>query len=97
MGLVIVLPEIVLLIAACLALLVEGDPRLRNEYAAIVVSPERHPHVAAEAARRLVAWLRSEEGRAAIAGFRVAGEQLFHPVELAEPPDAGARRRAGPA
>jgi tungstate transport system substrate-binding protein len=64
-----------------LELLVEGDPRLRNEYGVIVVSPERHPHVKAEAARRLVDWLTGDAGRAAIAAFRVAGQPLFFPVE----------------
>jgi len=64
-----------------LALLVEGDPRLRNEYAVIAVSPARHPHVRAEAAAELVRWLTSEAGRAAIAGFQPAGEPLFFPIE----------------
>ena len=64
-----------------LALLVEGDPRLRNEYGVIVVNPERYPHVKAAAAGRLVEWLTSPEGGAAIAGFRVGGEQLFFPIE----------------
>jgi tungstate transport system substrate-binding protein len=65
---------------ARLDLLVEGDPRLRNEYGVIVVSPERHPHVNAAAATRLADWLVSEEGRAAIAAFRVEGEPLFFPI-----------------
>lgn len=63
-----------------LRILVEGDPRLRNVYGAIVVSPERHPHVEAERARRFVEWLRSEEARETIAGFRVDGQALFHPI-----------------
>lgn len=63
-----------------LRVLVEGDPRLRNVYGAVVVSPERHPHVKAALARRFVAWLRSEEAREALAGFRVEGEALFHPI-----------------
>lgn len=66
-----------------LDLLVEGDPRLRNEYGVIVVSPERHPHVKAAAAGKLADWLVSSEGRAAIADFRVAGEPLFFPLEPA--------------
>lgn len=62
-----------------LELLLEGDPQLRNPYGAIVVDPERHPHVKAEAARAFVDWLRSEEGREAIASFRVQGQPLFFP------------------
>lgn len=64
-----------------LRVLAEGDPRLHNVYGAIVVSRERHPHVKAELARRFVEWLRSEEAREAIAGYRVKGEPLFHPIE----------------
>jgi len=66
---------------AALALLVENDPRLRNEYGAIVVDPERHPGVDAEAARRFVDWLRSDEARRAIAAYRVEGHPLFHPAD----------------
>jgi tungstate transport system substrate-binding protein len=64
-----------------LQILVEGDPRLRNVYAAILVNPERHPHVKSEEARIFADWLVSEEGRAAIAGFRLGGMQLFHPID----------------
>ncbi len=64
-----------------LALLVQNDPRLRNEYGVIVVSPERHPHVKADAAQQLVDWLGSAEGRRAIADFRVDGERLFFPID----------------
>ena len=64
-----------------LELLVAGDARLRNPYGAIVVSPERHPHVKAELAQRFVDWLVSPTGQAAIAAFRVHGEPLFHPVD----------------
>jgi len=63
-----------------LEILVEGDPRLRNVYGAILVDPERHPHVKIDDARAFVTWLVSETGRAAIAGFRLGGIPLFHPV-----------------
>jgi tungstate transport system substrate-binding protein len=63
-----------------LRILVEGDPRLRNVYSAIRVDPARHPHVKGEEARALVEWLVSDDGRAAIAAFRLDGVQLFHPV-----------------
>jgi tungstate transport system substrate-binding protein len=80
-----------------LDLLVEGDPRLRNEYGVIVVSPERHPHVKAEAGRRLVEWLTGDAGRAAIAAFRVAGEPLFFPVETRSlPVERGTEAREAP-
>lgn len=65
---------------ADLAVLVQGDARLRNPYAAIVVNPRRHPHVRAEAAQRFVDWLASAEGQAAIASFRRDGQPVFQPV-----------------
>lgn len=65
---------------ADLMLVVENDPRLRNEYGIIAVNPARHPHVRIEAARQLIAWITSPAGRGAIAAFRVEGEQLFFPI-----------------
>ena len=62
-----------------LEVLVEGDPRLHNPYAAIVVNPERHPHVRASEAQAFVDWLTSARGQAAIAAYRVDGQQLFFP------------------
>ena len=63
-----------------LEIVVEGDARLLNPYGAILVNPERHPHVKAEDGGAFIRWLVSEPGRAAIAGFRVAGQPLFHPT-----------------
>jgi len=60
--------------------LVEGDPRLFNPYSAILVNPERHPHVKAAAGRAFIAWLTGPPGRAAIASHRVGGEPLFVPA-----------------
>ncbi|MCU0727413.1 MAG: substrate-binding domain-containing protein [Planctomycetes bacterium] len=62
-----------------LAVLVEGDPALRNPYGAILVNPDRHPAVNAAGARKLLDYLTSAEGRARIAAFKVDGETLFHP------------------
>lgn len=59
--------------------LVEGDPRLRNQYGVIPVSPERHPNVDAEGAQAFVDWITGPGGQAAIADFRVDGRQLFFP------------------
>ena len=67
-----------------LEILVEGDPRLHNPYAAIVVNPERHPHVHVAEAQAFVDWLTSAQGQAAIARFRVDGQQLFFPDVLPE-------------
>ncbi len=62
-----------------LMLLVEGDPRLRNVYGLILVSPKRHPHVEAEAGQAFIDWLVSEEGQVAIGSLEVNGEPLFTP------------------
>jgi len=63
--------------AARLAVLVEGDPRLRNPYSVILVNPARHPAVKADAARKIEDWLTGPEGRRAVEEFRVGGRQVF--------------------
>lgn len=64
---------------ADLAVLVEGDTRLFNQYGVIVVNPQRHPHVKREAAQAFVDWVVSPQGQASIAEYRIGGEQLFFP------------------
>ena len=64
---------------AGMEILLEGDPPLNNPYAAIVVNPEKHPHVHVDEAQAFVDWLTSERGQAAIASFCVEGQQLFFP------------------
>ena len=62
-----------------LAILVEGDERLFNQYGVILVNPEKHPHVKKEAGQKFIDWLVSAEGQAAIASYQIGGEQLFFP------------------
>lgn len=62
-----------------LAILVQGDKRLFNQYGVIVVNPARHPHVRKEAAQAFADWITSPAGQATIAGYRIGGEQLFFP------------------
>jgi len=57
----------------------EGDPRLFNPYGIILVNPERHPHIHAEDAQRLIDWMTGPTGQAAIAAFKISDEQLFFP------------------
>ena len=64
---------------ADLAILVEGDRRLFNQYGVMVVSPARHPHVKATEAMKFVDWVVSAPGQASIAAYRIGGEQLFFP------------------
>ncbi len=62
-----------------LEILVEGDPKLFNQYGVILVNPEKHPHVKAEQGRAFMDWLVSPEGQQAIADYKIGGEQLFFP------------------
>ncbi|MDA1310474.1 MAG: substrate-binding domain-containing protein [Proteobacteria bacterium] len=64
-----------------LEVLVEGDPRLRNEYGVILVSKKRHSHVKAREGQAFIDWLLSAAGRAAINGFRIGGKRLFTAIE----------------
>ncbi len=58
---------------------VEGDPTLFNQYGVILVNPEKHPGVKAAEGQAFIDWLRGEEGQAAIANYKVDGQQLFFP------------------
>ena len=60
-------------------LLVEGDPKLYNQYSVILVNPDRHPEVKADEARGFMDWLTSPAGQQAIGSFTVEGQVLFHP------------------
>ncbi|HUF80272.1 MAG TPA: extracellular solute-binding protein [Burkholderiales bacterium] len=62
-----------------LAILVEGDRRLFNQYGVILVNPDKHKHVKKEMGQAFIDWLVSPEGQKAIAGYRIGGEQLFFP------------------
>lgn len=62
-----------------LAIVVEGDRRLFNQYGVILVNPARHPQVKQQDAQAFIDWLVSPRGQAAIAGYRIHGEQLFYP------------------
>jgi tungstate transport system substrate-binding protein len=64
---------------ADLAILVEGDKRLFNQYPVIVVNPAKHPHVKKDLAQAFADWVVSPEGQAAIADYKIGGEQLFFP------------------
>ena len=59
--------------------LVQGDERLFNQYGVILVNPVRHPAVKEKSGQIFVDWLIGAQGQAAIAAFRVAGQQLFFP------------------
>lgn len=62
-----------------LALAVQGDRRLFNQYGVILVNPAKHPHVKQRAGQAFIDWLVSREGQEAIAAYKINGEQLFFP------------------
>jgi tungstate transport system substrate-binding protein len=62
-----------------LAILVEGDKRLFNQYGVMLVNPAKHPHVKTDLGQQFVDWVVSPKGQAAIASYKIGGEQLFFP------------------
>ena len=62
-----------------LAILVEGDKRLFNQYGVMLVNPDKHPAVKKDLGQTFIDWLVSAEGQKAIAGYKIGGEQLFYP------------------
>jgi len=62
-----------------LAVAVEGDKRLFNQYGVMLVNPEKHPSVKKQLGQQFADWLVSPEGQQAIAGYKINGEQLFYP------------------
>ncbi len=64
---------------AGLAVLVEGDVRLFNQYGVMLVNPAKHPHVKAEMGRAFIDWLIGPTGQKAVADYQIGGEPLFFP------------------
>ncbi len=62
-----------------LKILVQGDPLFFNQYAIMVVNPDKHPHVKYDPAQKFADWLVSPRGQQAIADFRAHDKQLFFP------------------
>jgi tungstate transport system substrate-binding protein len=64
---------------ADLAISVEGDKRLFNQYGVMLVNPARHAHVKQQPGQAFIDWLLSPEGQQAIGSYKIDGEQLFFP------------------
>jgi tungstate transport system substrate-binding protein len=62
-----------------LAILVQGDRRLFNQYGIILVNPAKHLGVKREMGQAFIDWIISSEGQDAIAAYKINGEQLFFP------------------
>jgi len=62
-----------------LAVLVEGDQRLFNQYGIMLVNAAKHAHVKTAEGQKFVDWVTGPAGQAAIASYQIGGEQLFFP------------------
>jgi len=62
-----------------LAVAVQGDKRLFNQYGVMLVNPVKHPNVKKDVGQAFVDWVISPEGQRAIAEYKIGGEQLFFP------------------
>jgi tungstate transport system substrate-binding protein len=62
-----------------LAILVEGDNALFNQYGVMLVNPTKHAHVKTKEGQAFVDWLVSKAGQETIAAYKIGGEQLFFP------------------
>jgi len=79
-----------------LAIMVQGDQRLFNQYGIMLVNPARHPHVKRELGKSFIDWLTSLEGQAAIGDYKIGGESLFFPnYRRAAGSGIGGRRTRG--
>ncbi len=73
-----------------LAIAVEGDKRLFNQYGIILVNPAKHPSVKKELGQSFIDWVLSADGQSAIRSYKIEGQQLFFPnAESAELKKAG--------
>jgi tungstate transport system substrate-binding protein len=62
-----------------LAIVVEGDKRLFNQYGVMLVNPAKYPSVKKELGQQFIDFLISPEGQKIIAGYKINGQQLFYP------------------
>ena len=62
-----------------LAILVQGDPKLFNQYGVMLVNPAKFPNVKKVDGQAFIDWILSKNGQDVIASYQVGGEQLFFP------------------
>ena len=58
---------------------VQGDDALFNQYGIVLVNKERCPKAKAALGQKVIDWLLSANGQAAIAAYRLNRRQLFFP------------------
>ena len=62
-----------------LAILVQGDPKLFNQYGVMLVNPAKFPNVKKAEGQAFIDWILSKNGQDVIASYQLGGEQLFFP------------------
>ncbi len=62
-----------------LVILVQGDPKLFNQYGVMLVNPAKYPTVKKAEGQAFIDWLISKNGQDVIASYQIGGEQLFFP------------------
>jgi len=67
-----------------LAVVVEGDKRLFNQYGVMVMNPAKFPTRNTAGAQKFVDWVISPQGQASIAAYKIGGEQLFFPNAMSK-------------
>ncbi len=60
-----------------LAIVVEGDNRMFNQYGIILVNPEKHKHVKKDMGQAFIDWIVSAEGQKSINDYKINGQPLF--------------------
>jgi len=64
---------------ADLAIIVEGDASLKNQYSVMAVNPAKWENIRYDIALQYIDWLISPSTQKAIADFQLLGKQLFFP------------------
>lgn len=62
-----------------LTILVQGDPKLFNQYGVMLVNPAKFPSVKKVEGQAFIDWLVSKNGQDVIASYQIGGEPLFFP------------------
>ena len=62
-----------------LTILVQGDPKLFNQYGVMLVNPAKYPNVKKAEGQAFIDWILSKNGQDVIASYQIGGEQLFFP------------------
>lgn len=60
-----------------LEIVLQGDPKLFNQYGIILVNPAKHAHVKKDLGQTFIDWVIGKEGQEAINAYQIKGNQAF--------------------